>query len=496
MTEARPQRIDPGVRPVAVHVLGVAAAIGAGGVLAYLVAGERAELAVALLLAGPLAYLLLRHPLSVMAIWLAVTPFLVATDGGVVRKVYWIVHRALPLLVLAVVVAGARVRPGGRLPRLGWPEAAMAGYVVASALSIMATADAPTAMALHLYDRVAVPMALYALVRLLPPDGRDLRRVLPVVVFLLVSQTAFGVLSWVAPDLLPSAWLGRAGLRTTGSLRHPNVYGTTLLFAGLVVLHHAFQDQRLRARRFLRLLFPVALTMVFLSYSRASWVAAVVVLVGVAVLYPRYTAGLVAAASLVVPLLFGSGLLDGQLSMARNRFYSEQSAESALSRLPVVYASLRMFEAKPLHGWGFGNFDRFSPSFQGRVGGVIVPDKEHASHNLYLTILAEQGVVGLALYLAPALWWLVASRSAWRNLPAGGLVSRKLLVVLWLVLATHVVVNNYSNMRVVFGLGIWWLTLGTIASVVTRYRAAVPTAPRPPLPAAFAGTGAGTGGVA
>jgi hypothetical protein len=54
-------------------------------------------------------------------------------------------------------------------------------------------------------------------------------------------------------------------------------------------------------------------------------------------------------------------------------------------------------------------------------------------------------------------------------MPADGHINSRLVACLWLVLVSHVVVNNYSNMRVVVGLGIWWLALGTIASVVTRF---------------------------
>jgi hypothetical protein len=37
------------------------------------------------------------------------------------------------------------------------------------------------------------------------------------------------------------------------------------------------------------------------------------------------------------------------------------------------------------------------------------------------------------------------------------------------MLASHVVVNNYANMHVEWGLGLWWITLGLIASLTERY---------------------------
>lgn len=449
-----------------------AAVIVASVIVGYLVGAGLGLVAGVLLLALPLANWLLRRPAAAVALWLLITPFVVATDGGALRKVYWLSHRLLPVLALAIVVLAvvARINPE-RLPRLRWPEFAMAAYVVIGFLSVLHTSNDALATSYQLYDRVVVPMVLYLIVRLVQPDDSQLRRVVAVFVFLLLSQTLIGVLGWVAPDFLPSAWLGRVGTRTTGSLRHPNVYGTTVLIAGLFLLHFVLNRRSRSGRQpVLVMTFVLALVMAFMTYSRATWLAAIVVLLGVVVTYPRFGLRFLVIAGLTVLALLSSGLMAGQVEMAQNRFRSQDSEQSALSRLPVIHASLQMAQARPLIGWGYGNFDRFSPEFQGRVGNFIVPEREHASHNLYLTILAEQGVVGLFLYVGPVVYWLLASRAAWGRLPAHGLISRKLLMVLWLALASQVIVNNYSNMRVVYGLGLWWLILGMIASVVSRYR--------------------------
>ena len=449
--------------------LGVFAAAGllCAAVVAYLVAKGHPEVALALLLAPPLAALVLRYPLVAVAVWLLVTPFLVET-GGVVRLVYWLVHRTLPVAVLANILIGAKLGFREPPPRLRWPEFAMAGYLVVSEVMILHTSEEVMATTYHLYDRVLIPMCLYLIVRYMQPGARDLRRVVPIIIFLLLSQAVIGVLQWAAPGVLPGAWLDRVGLRTIGSLSHPNVYGTTMLFAGLLLLHAGMSRERGDRRWRLLLLFPVSLVMVFLTYSRASWLAGVLVVTGLGALYPRYVTRLVVVVIVLSVALLASGRIDQQVRMAQLRFRSEHSEESALSRLPVFAASLRMFGDRPILGWGYGNFDRYDDRYQGAVGGLVVPEKDHASHNLYLTILAEQGLTGFLLYVGPAFWWLFASGRAWRALPVDGVINRRLLACLWFVLGAQVVVNNYSNMRVVFGLGIWWLTLGMIASLVTR----------------------------
>ena len=129
-----------------------------------------------------------------------------------------------------------------------------------------------------------------------------------------------------------------------------------------------------------------------------------------------------------------------------------------------------MFEARPVTGFGFGSFDRFDREFQDQVGDLVIPEKDHASHNLYLTLLAEQGLIGFVLFAGPTFWWLAKAPRAVRNLPRAGFRSRRFLVLLWLVIAAHIVVNNFSNMRNTIGLGMWWITLGLIAVLTVQGR--------------------------
>jgi hypothetical protein len=217
---------------------GATVAIGTSVVVAYLVGTGHPELALALLVAQPAAHVLLRYPLAGAALWLLVMPLVVETTGeGGLRLVYWAVHRALPVLAVANVVLAALYGMRRPLPRLTWAEGAMAAYLLITQLSIMHTSDAVMASTYQLYDRVAAPMLLYLLVRFCEPKEEHIRRLLPIVLLILVAQTVIGAVQWFAPDALPSAWQNRIGVRTTGSLRHPNVYGTTMLFVALFLMH-------------------------------------------------------------------------------------------------------------------------------------------------------------------------------------------------------------------------------------------------------------------
>ena len=453
-------------------VRGLSCAVFAGAGVAYLVSSGRWYVVLGLLLFPPSLILLHRYPLAALTMWLLVAPLVVETDSTSVRKVFWVVHRALPVVTLAIIMMssmlGIRAR---RLPTLGWPELMMIGYLVASLLSIAYTSNDSLAIAYLLYDRVFVPMCLYTIVRLVEANEEELKQLLPAVVFLLVSQSVLGALSWIAPDIVPSVWLGKVGERTIGSLRDPSTFGTTMIFCGMFVLHEGLDARHGWMRRISSvLLFVLALLMVFLTFTRAVWLAGLLAFVGALYIYRRFIKRILAVAVPAIIVLLASGLLTGPAELARYRLQSVQSKESALSRLPVVYASVRMFEAKPLTGWGYGSFDRFDRQFQRPVGNLVYPRKDHASHNLYLTILAEQGIIGLILFVGPMLYWLFGTRSSVANMPADRIVSRRLVTSLWCVVAGYAVVNSFMVMHVPFGLGLWWLTLGLTGSLVHRYR--------------------------
>jgi len=472
------------------HMIPLVALMGlsAGLVVAYLVTTGDWPIALGLLVALPAFVLLHRYPFAALIIWFSLTPFLVQTNSGSVRRLYWVIHRALPPTTVAIILLSAWLKVHKRkLPKLGMPELLMVGYIAVSLVSIIyvignnAAGNSLVHQLLNgldsygdkkifvLYDRVFIPMCLYFIVRLTKPKEADLKRLLPVIAFVLVSQSIIGILSWAAPQTLPSAWLNRAGSRTSGSLDHYSVFTSTIMLCSILLLQSAYNHNLHKTIRLGYIfMFILGVFMIFLSFSRGSWLACFIVIIGLFTLYPKKMAKIGTFAISIFIVLLSTGFLSQQADYAQERFYSSQSEESALSRLPVVYASLRMLEAKPLLGWGYGDFDKYDYQFQARVGDLVSPKQDHASHNLYLTILAEQGIVGFFFYLMPVVWWLALSVKAYPKLPTEGFWSRKLLVIFWLVLLFHFVVNNFSNMRVVYGLGLWWITLGFIGAMVSR----------------------------
>ena len=105
---------------------------------------------------------------------------------------------------------------------------------------------------------------------------------------------------------------------------------------------------------------------------------------------------------------------------------SSKSANSATSgRYDLISGGVGLFADKPLEGWGSGSF----PRQYRRHEHVSAERATSASHTIPITVAAEQGVLGLAAYLALlgcALWRLFrGARAHARRGPAWPRRSRR-----------------------------------------------------------------------
>lgn len=450
---------------------GTIIAVSLVGFTAYLAATGNILLGVALLLA-PVAFLLLhRYPWLAVLLWFLLLPFFTVTTTSLDRRVYWMIHRFLPPATLLAMWFSALLRIYVRkFPKLGWPEFFMAAYVFVSLIQIFFFDEQSLSTFYVFYDRVISPMMLYGIIRWWNPDGREIQRLMPVLFFLVGTQVIIGLLSWFAPSLLPWQWLEWAGQRTTGSLRSYGAYAAAMIFGAVFLLHQAVNLSSSLKRLLYYAAFVLAIFGDFLSFSRAAWIAGSLVLLGLFWLYPKpiFRLGLLLAP--IVILLF-SGPLASQIAWAQERLHSAESEESALSRLPVYLASVRMLAARPVFGWGYENFNEYDWQFYGRVGDLTGVIKDRSSHNFYLTLLAEQGLVGFSLFMLPLVVMGIRSLKAWPKLPHNGFWSRKLIAILWLYLLGYFVINSFQSMKIVFILGLWWVSLAFLASIAEHSQA-------------------------
>ncbi len=452
--------------------------------LAYFVASGDLLYALALAVAIPVAILMNRYPFSAFIIWMVVVPLVPPHDSS--RYLYWVIHRSLMHMAVTVNILSRMLKLKEHSPvRLGWPDLTMVCYLALGIVAILLNEDLGKEMRINLfalYDRTFVCFVIYWLVRFLKPTERDLEWLVPIMAGLCFAESIIGLVSWFRPEMMPKLWIVRKefiGERVTGTFGEPGAYTACLIFFMIFIFQSAMVRQKGLYRLLYLGLFDLGLVMIFFSFSRGSWLAGLVALAILAFLYPRTIIPIVSTGAGIMLLLLTT-ILSRDLAWAQSRLDSVQSAGS---RLVLANAGWQMVYEKPIFGWGYSSYDLYDWRYMERVGEFVPRGfeiKQGTSHNAYLTILAEMGIVGLFLYLFPIIWWLGLTYKIWPRLPFGAplpgepprkiFVNWRFLVMLWTNIIFVVVVSQFFDTRFHwFMLGEFWFTLGLIANIVDEY---------------------------
>ena len=104
---------------------------------------------------------------------------------------------------------------------------------------------------------------------------------------------------------------------------------------------------------------------------------------------------------LVMMVLLAAGLVllsPGGISERIGRLQDPLAQSGAGDRLAILRDSLKMIEARPILGWGFGTFPEVYPSFRSFYTNFFVNE----AHNDYIQLAVETGLVGFAI----ACWFI------------------------------------------------------------------------------------------
>lgn len=449
--------------------------LGLGIFLAFLIAEGAWYFLIPVALAVPAIAFFNRYPFAAVMAWMLLLPYFLNEPTRAGRAVFWMLHRAMIPSALGVVILsdwlGIRRMRRKEPIRLGRAELAMVLFLGLTLASVFLLSQDPVRSLIELYDELFVPFCMYWLVRLTAPSEKDLKRFLWVAFITLVAQCGIGLLSWYAPQVLPYKWLGsRQGARTQGSLLTEAVYTSTLLFLALLLFQYAMNCKSKWVRYLLLAAFGLAFFCVALSFSRASWIGGLTVLVGLMFIYPKTTIRLTIIL-VVLAYILGSSILADKVAFGYDRLTGEEARWSAENRVIINNALTRMTLTKPFFGWGRDNYRLYAPQFITRVGNVALSFGYGVdSHNTYLTMMAELGLITFFLYIFPVGWWLMLSVKVWRRLPSHGFSSWHLLGMLWLLMVNVFIVSNFMDMGFYsFGTTVWWMALGLIANLVYPY---------------------------
>ena len=349
------------------------------------------------------ALVLRRWPYALAFATLACIPLRLPVDIGDDE-----VNLLLPLYAviggLALSLGWALARGDDRARELGpvaWP---LAAFVLWTGLSMAWTVDVRRG-AIFL-GAFLLPFGLLALgFARLPWRGRWLTWLWGGLVAMALAFAAVGGYQWLTRDVFwnPSVKVFNAYapfFRVNSVFWDPSVYGRFLTVAILASLAGILLGG-VRGWRVAGLYAVVCATWLglLISFSQSSFVAlAAGIVVAVAVAWGRRaTLALVAVgAATVLVLVAVPQVRDELVGQSRSEFNRITSG-----RANLVGQGFRIAAENPIQGVGIGGF---SHEYARRLGIPGRDPKRVASHTTPITVLAEQGVVGIAL-----LAWLVGA---------------------------------------------------------------------------------------
>ncbi|MCA1683291.1 MAG: O-antigen ligase family protein [Actinobacteria bacterium] len=393
----------PQVRPFSHHP---AVAAGAG----LLVLGALAAAAV----------LLSRRPALFPIAVVATLPFRVPIESGgqtvnLLLPLYFVIAAAA--LSFAVPVLRADVVPGRESEGAG-PRAGVVTWLLVGLAALYATQASYSADFSNALKQVAffyVPFALlFGLLVRVEWTPALARRCLYVLAGLAVLFAGIGFVEYATRTVLLNPRVIRTNefssyFRVNSVFYDPNIYGRFLVLVMLAVTAAVMWSARRRQILAGAAVLVVLLGGLLLTLSQSSFAA---LLVGLAVLAAlrwsvRGTLAVAAAA-----LVLGAGFVVAFPRAVHLKSASPHALDQASSgRYGLVKGGVQLFADRPVAGWGAGSFTKEYRRQRGASSTRAVS----ASHNIPVTVAAEQGAIGLLVYLAllaSAFWLLLAGAGA------------------------------------------------------------------------------------
>ncbi len=244
--------------------------------------------------------------------------------------------------------------------------------------------------------------------------------------------------------------LSRLGVRIRGIFLQPAILGLVMVM-GFFPAWHFLRQRRgmLSVATCIVLLITTPLT-IFFTETRSVYLALLLSLV-IAAIWSRG----MRAMSIGMMLAGAVGAFvnwDNMMSEDRSKG-GLATMTTVHYRIELMYETAEMFMDHPFFGVGFMNFQEAALRYRkprdvpvfGHIdvgaGGQAV------SHNMLVTIVAEQGAMGLVPYLLVFVLVIIRSIRAYRTLPTEGLISKDYVVCVWCGIAAYATNSMFLEMR-------------------------------------------------
>jgi O-Antigen ligase len=394
----------------ALGVIGLAISYEAAHAIVVAPGGHFPKPLLALLVVAGAAVLLSLTPEHLVLGWLFLAPLFQESAGH---------SRAGHLLSLAlytappIAYATKVIVTRGRRPRLQAIDVVPALYalLVLGSLLIAETSlvrASPVGTLRTYYQTVLIGVIVFYVLAFWPRRSLDVTRVCGVLLAAALVQAAMSIVEWVTGRNLwhDMGWRRGAGdVRSVATLANPGLLGAFIGVGMVIALGVLCWNGPRRLRRLSIAMLVVGPLGLFETLTRGPIIATAVAGLAIVLLSQRSRLAGVAlvALTILVLVVFWGRIASSSLYQARL-----SNGQNVDVRLALQKASLELFAKKPVLGWGYGSFDRVKGNVQvsGTIGSVSAAAavQTNTSHDTFLTVLVEEGVIGLVLLVLPWLW--------------------------------------------------------------------------------------------
>jgi hypothetical protein len=395
-------------RPRELRVAGLGAwAIGSVLVAFYLAPSSHQRVLVAAAVVGAglavgLAFAFRRWPWALAFLALACVPARIpvrvgGTEANLLVPLYAVVAGAALLLAWEFVRGDHRSH---ELGPLAWP---LAAYVAWTGLSLLWTGDPHQGAISVFFFYLPFGLLAVALARL-PWNPRLVVWLLVELVAMAVVFAAVGVYQWATRDIFwnPKVSVGNAYapfFRVNSVFYDPSVYGRFLVVAIAACLVVALHARASRVAYAAAAAIAALWIGLLFSFSQSSFAALVAVALLLAAMLWRWRA--VLAVALVAVIVVGAGVSAPRIRSSIVRHSHSGLNHATSGRWKLATNGIKVAAHHPVAGVGIGDFKH---AYAKQVGLRGREPRSAASHDTPITVAAEVGVPGLALFV-----WLVAT---------------------------------------------------------------------------------------
>ena len=369
---------------------------------------------------GVVAWLVERRPVMLPVLVLIALPFRIPLNvGGEDANLLVPLYLVMGGGVLASLV---KARKGGLLPDTPtvqptglarWMKPLLAAAVVLYAVGLLYSDDRSTGLQNLCFFLVPFGV-IFALMTEVEWTKDRLRILLGVVVGIAVVCAGVGFVEYALRDLLWNQVVMRSNdfhvyFRVNSLFWDPNIYGRYLALAITMVAAALLWARPNRDSVILAVVAGVLWLALMTTYSQSSFIALIAGLATlVALRWSAKWVGVGLAVLAVGVVLFGT-FAGGLVKLDLGAINKQTSG-----RANLVEGGVDLFEARPVYGYGPGSF---SVAFKREVAGPDAPVTE--SHTEPITVAAEQGLIGIAVYLALIASIFAAMLSGFRTVMPG-----------------------------------------------------------------------------